>query len=152
MTATETSASGCISLQASASIPVLAGGSGFYPLAPCRLFDTRNSSGADAAWPILGASETRTLAIGVRCSVPASAKTLSVNQTVTGPSMAGDLVLYRGDLTSVPTTSSLSFRAGITRANNGMLDLAHDGSGTFKVSNSSAGTVHFILDLNGYFQ
>jgi hypothetical protein len=30
--------------------------------------------------------------------------------------------------------------------------LALDGSGTFKVFNNSAGTVHFILDAFGYFQ
>jgi len=74
-----------------------------------------------------------------------------VNITVTGQTVAGELVLFRADLTFAPTTSSLSFRPGITRANNGILELARDGSG-FKVLNSSSGTVHFILDVNGYFQ
>ena len=81
-----------------------------------------------------------------------TAKGISVNQTVAGQLAAGELLLYRGDLTAAPTASSLAFRPGITRANNGILELARDGSGTFKVLNSSTGTVDFILDANGYFQ
>jgi hypothetical protein len=92
------------------------------------------------------------MTIGGRCSLPLGARSLSVNQTVTGPTAAGELLLYRADLSPAPTASSLSFRAGITRANDGILELAHDASGTFKVSNSSPGTVHLILDVNGYFQ
>jgi hypothetical protein len=30
--------------------------------------------------------------------------------------------------------------------------LATNGTGTIKVKNGSAGTVHFVLDVNGYFQ
>ncbi len=40
----------------------------------------------------------------------------------------------------------------MTRANYGTLELARDSSGTFSVFNASSGTVHFILDVNGYFQ
>jgi hypothetical protein len=114
--------------------------------------DTRNTTGLDAASPALSAGETRTFTIGGRCFLPASAKALSVNQTVTGPTAPGELLLYRDDLPSAPLATSLMFRAGITRANNGILELAHDGTGTFKVFNNSSGTVHFILDVNGYFQ
>jgi hypothetical protein len=64
----------------------------------------------------------------------------------------GKLVLYRGDLSATPTASSITFAVGKTRANNGILDLARDGGGTFKVFNNSTGSVHFILDVNGYFQ
>jgi formylglycine-generating enzyme required for sulfatase activity len=124
----------------------------FYTLAPCRFFDTRNTTGPDWASPALAPGETRTFAIGGRCSLPASARSLSVNQTVTGQTASGELVLYRGDLSATPTASSISFPAGKTRANNGILDLARDGSGTFKVFNNSTGSVHFILDANGYFQ
>ncbi len=151
-----TGTNGCLS---STSDPTIVTGSStpsattrIYTVAPCRLFDTRNVSGADAASPALAAGATRTFTIGGRCSIPSSAKSLSVNQTVTGPTAAGELLLYRADLSSAPTASSLSFRAGVTRANNGMLELAHDGSGTFKVFNNSSGTVHLILDVNGYFQ
>jgi hypothetical protein len=124
----------------------------FRTILPCRLFDTRNGSGADSGAPILAAGETRTMAIGSRCSVPAGSIVLSVNQTVTGQTAAGDLVLFRGDRGAAPGASSIAFRPGVTRASNGMLELALDGSRTFKVFNNSAGSVHLILDVNGYFQ
>ena len=130
----------------------LASAAMFSPITPCRLFDTRNASGPDFASPILSAGETRAFNVTGRCSLPAEAASLSVNITVTGPAAAGELRLYRGTLVSAPVASSISFRAGVTRANNGMLELARDGSGTFRVFNNSATSVHFILDVNGYFQ
>ena len=84
--------------------------------------------------------------------MPAHVTSLSVNQTVTGSTAFGELVLYRGDLPSAPNASSISYHAGVSRANNGILELSQDGSGTFKVYNNSTGTVHFILDVSGYFQ
>jgi hypothetical protein len=50
-----------------------------------------------------------------------------------------------------PLATSIAFGAGQTRANNDVLSLAADGTG-FKVRNGSAGAVHFILDVNGWFE
>ena len=131
---------------------LVVGGAGFFTITPCRLFDTRNAAGPDAAAPALAPGETRLFTVGGRCALPAAATSLSVNQTVTGSTASGELVLYRGDLPSAPDTSSISYHAGVSRANNGILELAQDGSGTFKVYNRSTGMVHFILDVSGYFQ
>ena len=125
----------------------------FYPVTPCRLLDTRNADGPDAAAPALAPGETRVLQVGTRCGLNASAvRALAVNQTVTQPTADGELVLYRGDLSSTPVTSNVSFRAGKTRANNGILELNRFGDGAFRVHNRSAGTVHFILDVSGTFK
>jgi predicted outer membrane repeat protein len=129
----------------------VAAGAKFYPLPPCRLFDTRNSTGPDAAAPALGALETRNFALQERCNVPDSARAISVNVTVTGAVAAGFLTLFPADLAAVPGTSNGNFKAGQTRANNAMVSLAADSSG-FDVLNGANGTVHFILDVNGYFR
>jgi hypothetical protein len=71
--------------------------------------------------------------------------------TVTGAAAAGNLLLYPADLSVAPGANTISFRAGQTRANNDLLFLAGDGTG-FKVVNLSAGAVHFILDVNGWFE
>lgn len=71
---------------------------------------------------------------------------------MTQPAATGELVLWRGDVGAAPVTSSLSFGAGRTRANNGPLELSRNGDGTIRVHNRSAGSVHFILDVNGYFR
>jgi len=125
----------------------------YSPVTPCRLFDTRNDTGPAAAAPALGPGETRVFSVGTRCGLTSSAvRALAVNQTVTQPAATGDLVLYRGDVTTIPVASSVSFTAGKTRANNGILELSRAGDGTFRVHNRSAGTVHFILDVSGVFQ
>lgn len=125
----------------------------FYPLTPCRMIDTRLANGA-LGGPVLSAGQTRTFDLTTTpptCAVPSTAKTLTVNYTVTGATQAGELRAFGGDaLWTGP--SVVSFRAGVTRANNGHLTLAGTGTGTFSVTNASAGTVHFILDVNGYYQ
>jgi hypothetical protein len=122
----------------------------FYTLAPCRLVDTRNPTGP-LGGPVLPASGQRTFALTGVCGVPASAKAISVNVAVTGPAASGFLKLYPGDGIA-PLASVINFSAGQTRANNAIVLLATDGSGTLRVQNGSTGTVHFILDVNGYFQ
>ena len=127
--------------------------SGYFTVTPCRLFDTRASTGVEAAAPILAPGEIRTFSLGTRCGLEvASIRSLSVNQTVTGSSANGELVLYRTEVVTAPVSSNLSYQAGKTRANNSILELSRTGDGTFKVFNRSAGSVHFILDVNGTFR
>jgi hypothetical protein len=100
---------------------------------------------------VLQPSGIRTFVLAGSCGVPASAKALSVNLTVTQPAAGGYLVLFPANF-EIPLTSSINFGAGQTRANNAVVSLAFDGSGGIKVVNASGATVHFILDVNGYFQ
>jgi hypothetical protein len=131
--------------------PAGQGASLFHPIFPCRAFDSRNASGPDAAAPALAAATSRILSLTGRCGIPATAAALSVNVTVAGPTASGSLVLYPGDQ-PVPVANTVSFRAGRTRANNAILKIATDGSGTLGVSNGSAAPVQFIVDVNGYFE
>jgi hypothetical protein len=124
----------------------------YYVLAPCRLFDTRNASGPDAASPVFSANETRMFDVTGRCGVPDTALSLTVNVTVTGPGAPGELRLFPGNgISPYPPASSIFYAAGRTRANNGIIRLSTDGTATLKVQNVSAGTVHFILDVSGYY-
>ena len=128
----------------------LPAGSLFYTLAPCRLIDTRNPAGP-AGGPALPAGQTRGFALSGACGIPASAKALSVNVTVTQPAAAGYLSVYAADQ-QPGGTSAISFAAGQTVANNAVLRLSGDGAGAIAVLAGSPGNVHFILDVNGYFQ
>jgi hypothetical protein len=123
----------------------------FHPLVPCRVFDSRNTSGPDSAAPPLAAATSRVLSLAGRCGIPPTAAALSANVTVVDPAASGSLVLYPGDQ-PVPAASTVSFRTGRTRANNAILRIATDGSGTLGVSNGAAGPVQFIVDVNGYFE
>lgn len=125
-------------------------GASLVSLAPCRLVDTRHDAGPDAAAPALGPSENRTFGTAARCGIPPAASAISVNITITSPTDAGYLALYPADR-SLPPTSNINFARGQSRANNAIVSLAPDASG-LKVTNGSPGSVHVILDVNGYFE
>lgn len=148
----ETSAAGCPSAQATATVSVGSVSFTLRTLVPCRLFDTRNAAGPNAAAPALGAFEARVLAVAGRCGVPSSARALSVNVTAIGGTAAGFVGVYPADLTqAVPVGTTVNFRAGQTRAVNGILSLAADGSG-FKAHNMSSAATHILVDVNGWFE
>lgn len=122
----------------------------FHTLTPCRLLDTRGATGP-LGGPALQPGQDRVFALTGVCGVPAGSKALSLNLTVTGPTGAGYLTLHPGDGLP-PLSSTINFRAGQTRANNAVIPLASDGSGSLAILNGSGGTVNVILDVNGYFQ
>jgi hypothetical protein len=123
---------------------------GFHTVAPCRLVDTRNTAGPRGG-PALLPSSSRTFTLTGACTIPSSARALSVNLTVTAPTAAGFLSLFPGNGIP-PASSAINFTIGQTRANNAVVLLATDGAGSLAVRNGAAGTVHFILDVNGYFE
>ena len=122
-------------------------GMGFYTLPPCRLIDTRGTVGP-LGGPSLQLHAQRTFAVTGVCGVPATARVLSVNVTITQPGAAGDLRLFPAG-TAVPATSLVPFATGQTRADNAMLLL---GAAGFTVQLDSAAKADFILDVNGYYQ
>jgi hypothetical protein len=144
----------CASSPGSANVAVASFGSAlqFYGVTPCRIVDTRNATGP-LGGPALAASggPDRLFTLTGTCGIPPGAAAVSANLAVVSPSAGGSLAVYRGD-GAATGTSSISFNAGKDRADNAILQLALDGSGTVKVNNSAAGTVNFILDVNGYFQ
>jgi len=120
---------------------------GFHSVLPCRVIDTRNPNGPFGG-PALAAGAVREVSIAGVCGIPAEASTIALNVTVTQPATAGNVRLYPAG-TAAPGTSTINFGPGQTRANNALVTL---GNGGIAVLNDSAGTVHFIVDVNGYFR
>jgi len=124
----------------------------FFTVSPCRAIDTRNPSGP-VGGPALAADSTRTFPVsGGVCGIPSTAIAASVNLTAVGPAADGHLTIFPGSAAGPPLASNVNFTAGVTRAGNAVVPLATDGAGTIKVKNGSTGTVHLVLDVNGYFQ
>jgi len=120
----------------------------FHTLIPCRIVDTRNATGPYGG-PALSAGAARAFTIAERCGVPADASAVALNVTVTDATSAGSLTVYPGTGT-VPGTSTISFAAGKTRANNTTIGLV---DGVLSVFDAQAtGTTHFIVDVSGYFR
>jgi hypothetical protein len=128
--------------------PPVSAATTFHTLTPCRLLDTRNAAGPLGGPPLGGAGQ-RTFTLPNTCGVPSGAVAVSANVTVVNPAAQGDLIVYPSGL-SAPTASTISFRAGQTRANNAHIYLALDGS--IVVKNNSTGALDLVIDVNGYHQ
>jgi RHS repeat-associated protein len=120
------------------------GGSGgdFFTLTPCRVIDTR-----DQFAPI-GALQTRVVQMTGACGIPAEATAVSVNLTAVTPSAQGELTAFPANEPR-PTASAISYRPGLTRANNAVLKLGNGALAFF--ANQPSGSVHLIVDVNAYF-
>jgi Beta-propeller repeat len=121
----------------------------FFTLSPCRLIDTRNAVGPYGG-PALAAGADRTFTLAGQCGIPATARAVSVNITVTAPSATGNLRLYPAG-TTLPGVSSINYAAGQTRGNNAIVSLNTGGAVTVRCAQAS-GTVDLIVDVNGYFE
>jgi len=120
----------------------------FYTVTPCRTVDTRDpllggpspvAAGADGLFTLAGA-----------CGIPLTAKAISLNLTVTQPTAQGNVRVYPAG-TSLPLVSTVNYVAGQTRANNAIASLSASGQVAVRCSQAS-GTVHVVLDVNGYFE
>ena len=129
--------------------PPVSAATAFHPITPCRVLDTRNPAGPFGAPSISAVGSRSFVATGV-CNVPAGAVAVSANATAVKPAATGELVVYPNGMAPAPTSSTLSFRAGVTRANNSLVYLASDGS--FLVRNSSPAALDLVVDVNGYYQ
>ncbi len=110
---------------------------------PCRLVDTRVSG------PALAAGSTRGFTAAGACGIPATASTIAVNVTVIGASSDGNLQMWPA-ATAAPTTSVISFQAGVTRANNAFVTLGANGA--FSVfAGFPSGSAHLVVDVVGWY-
>jgi subtilisin len=119
-------------------------GAVYVPLHPERLLDTRGSSP-------FASSQPRSFSVRGLGGVPADALAVAGNVTITGQT-SGGYVSIGPVMTASPTTSTVNFPTGDTRANNLVVRLAPDGSlgGVFK--GLSGSTTHVIFDVWGYFR
>jgi hypothetical protein len=102
-----------------------------------RVLDTRDGTGVAAGR--LAAGQVLHLS---GPAVPAGAYARFVNVTVTEPEAAGFVTVWPCSA-SVPGTSTVNFRAGDTRANSTIVNLAADGSMCVYTSVST----HLVIDL-----
>jgi hypothetical protein len=119
----------------------------FYPVAPCRVTDTRNAAGPFGG-PELGAGETRSFAIPASaCNIPSAAAAYSLNVTVVPD---GGVLYY---LTAWPAglpqplVSTLNSFDGSVVANAAIVPAGTNGAISIYVTNPT----QVILDINGYF-
>jgi subtilisin family serine protease len=119
---------------------------GLGSVAPLRLLDTRDGTGAPASSvPYAG---TVSVAVTGKGGVPATTVAAVVlNVTVTGASAAGFITAYASGSTR-PNASNLNFVAGQTVPNLVIAPVGADGKVT--LYNGAPGSVHLVADIAGY--
>ena len=121
----------------------------FYPLAPCRIADTRTTQPFTGAFgpPSLAAYSERILPIlSSACSIPSTAVAYSLNFTVVPAQPLGFLSVWAAG-SPFPGVSTLNSSDGATIANAAIVTAGNGGSIIALASNPT----DLIIDINGYF-
>ncbi|GAA5193097.1 hypothetical protein GCM10023322_54180 [Rugosimonospora acidiphila] len=122
-------------------------GNTFTPLNPVRVLDTRGRIGVSTTTPVAPFSTVSLQVAGV-AGVPASGVSAVVlNVTATQPTKSGFLTVYP-DGQPRPGTSSVDWVPGVSVPNLVTVPVLN---GKVDFYNGSAGTVHVLADLAGYF-
>jgi hypothetical protein len=115
--------------------------SGFVPLSPKRLSDTRQSGGVRLAPGV-----PRQIRVeGVAGGAPSRANAVAVNLTVVAPSDAGFITAY--PCGAVPEVSNVNFAALENRPNSAIVPTTADGM----ICVVSTSATDLLLDISGYF-
>jgi hypothetical protein len=123
-------------------------GAKFTPVTPFRALDTRTNTGLTGKFV---ANSARTLQItNALGPIPVTATAITGNLTVVGPTVAGFASVTK-DPTNSPTTSTINFPKGSTRANGVFAPLTSGGALSIVYRTSAGGTTHILLDVTGYF-
>lgn len=121
-------------------------GSTYVPVAPTRLLDTRNGTGAPAK--AVGPGATISLQVGGNGSIPDGVTAAAMNVTVTGSTANGFATVFPSGNTT-PNSSNVNYGTGETVANMAIVKVGSDGKVEF--TNTSTGTVQIIADVAGYY-
>ncbi len=118
----------------------------FYPLAPCRVADTR-FGGPPLGGPSLIGGETRPFPVlSSGCSVPPAAQAYSMNITAVPQATLGYLTTWSTGQ-SQPLVSTLNAPTGVVTANAAIVPAGTNGSISMYVTDPS----DIIIDIDGYF-
>jgi len=142
------------STPASASIPASeVGGTGYFPVTPVRIADTRANSGFQGAGDTLSSGQILTIRVAGLPSdgVPAGATAVVLNITAVNPSSAGYLTAYASGQTT-PFASTVNFIAGQTIANEATITLGNNGvTGGYVSILNHVGLTDVVVDVQGYY-
>ncbi len=114
-------------------------GLSLYPIAPCRVLDTRNNNGK----PWQGQKVVNVE--GSVCAPPASAQAYVFNATVVPPGKMPYLTLW-ADGQPQPTVSTLNAYDGFVTSNMAIVPTTNGSIDAY-----AAGLTQLILDISGYF-
>jgi hypothetical protein len=125
------------------------GSTSYHSLDPARLLDTRPGTATidtqSVGAGLLPSGTVTELTVAGRGGVPANARTVVLNVTVTGPTVAGFITVYPCGI-ATPLASNLNYGIGTTVAIAAVVQVGSNG----KVCLFNSGATHLVADVNGY--
>ena len=118
----------------------------FYPVAPCRLVDTRNAAGSLGGPSLVGAASRTFPILSSPCNIPATAKAYSLNFTSVPKGPLGFLTTWPAG-SSQPFVSTLNAPTGAVTANAAIVPAGTNGDISVFATHDS----DLVIDINGYF-
>ena len=128
--------------------PPQTGALAFYPVAPCRLVDTR-SAAIQFGPPSMPAGSIRSFPIpaNVACAIPATATAYSLNVTAVPQKTLGILSIFPTG-TPLPNVSTLNvYNSGTVVANAAIVPAGTNGAVSVYVTDAT----DLVVDIDGYF-
>jgi hypothetical protein len=149
--------------QRAAAVQTVSGPLSFHTISPQRYLDTRFDG--DGPFPPQGAigeffvfdfGDPDYFADGFPNEVPADARAIACNLTVTGGKSGGNLRAFPGNSNVIPLVSNVNWTTGQTVANYAIVGAATPADGAYQASvglhnASTQGSVHVIVDISGFF-
>ena len=126
-------------------VPATASSLTFYPLAPCRIADTRNATGPLGGPALTGGVARFFPVASSNCNVPASAKAYSLNMTGIPHGWLGYLTVWAAGQNR-PVVSTLN-SSGVVTANAAIVPAGSNGDVAVYATNDT----DLVIDVNGYF-
>lgn len=126
-------------------------GAGYVAFGPRRVLDTRPNSGITNLTGRFVGGQHRVIKIAGQQGLPTSGiVAVTGNLTVVTPSVRG-FVFLGPDPTDSPTSSTINFPRGDTRANNVIVPVNQADGTLSAVLMPAGGSVDLVLDITGYF-
>ena len=124
-----------------------ASGASYVPLTPARIVDTRVGKGLSSR---LTSATPRTFTVDGKGGVATDAVAITGNATVVNQTKGGFVSVTPSPIVN-PTTSTLNFPRGDTRANNFVVKVATNGTDSVTYRATSGATTHLVIDVTGYY-
>jgi len=118
----------------------------FYPIAPCRIADTRNAPGPFGGPSLVGGATRNFPVLSSSCNLPSTAQAYSLNFTTVPAGFLGYFTAWPAGQTQ-PLASTLNAPTGTVVANAAIVQAGTNGDVSVFASNNS----DLIIDINGYF-
>jgi hypothetical protein len=134
--------------------------SGFVPITPARVYDSRLNMAPDANGAIatgsnrtVSVADARDVTTGAITGalVPATAKALAYTLTVAGTVASGFLAVNPGGVTTVSASTINWSAAGSAFANTGVVRIDSSRTVTVVAGGPATSSTHFIIDVVGYY-